>query len=130
MSNPRSFQTAISTSMPPISSASRSWRVRRAPCSGRAPQAGVVRYITNKPKLDVTEAMVNAGYATTAHGDHSSNVDATINIPLIADTLAVRGVIYNETAVDTSITSPRPLHVPLRISAFSTLLARFLPTAS
>ena len=26
----------------------------------------------------------------------SSNIDATINIPLIADTLAVRAVIYNE----------------------------------
>ena len=63
---------------------------------GAGAQAGVVRYIMNKPKLDVTEAMVNAGYATTAHGDQSSNVDATINIPLIADKLAVRGVIYNE----------------------------------
>jgi iron complex outermembrane receptor protein len=63
---------------------------------GAGAEAGVVRYITNKPKLDVTEAMVNAGYATTAHGDQSSNVEATINIPLIADTLAVRGVIYNE----------------------------------
>jgi outer membrane receptor protein involved in Fe transport len=63
---------------------------------GAGAQAGVVRYITNKPKLDVTEAIVNAGYATTAHGDQSSNVDATFNIPLIADKLAVRGVIYNE----------------------------------
>jgi iron complex outermembrane receptor protein len=63
---------------------------------GAGAQAGVVRYITNKPKLDVTEAMVNAGYATTAHGDQSSNVDATVNIPLVADKLAVRGVIYNE----------------------------------
>jgi iron complex outermembrane recepter protein len=63
---------------------------------GAGAQAGVVRYITNKPKLDVTEGMVNAGYATTAHGDQSSNVDATFNIPLIADKLAVRGVIYNE----------------------------------
>ena len=64
---------------------------------GAGAEAGVVRYITNKPKLNVTEAMVNAGYATTAHGDQSSNVDATINLPLIADKLAVRGVIYNET---------------------------------
>jgi iron complex outermembrane receptor protein len=63
---------------------------------GAGAEAGVVRYITNKPKLNVTEAMVNAGYATTAHGDQSSNLDATLNIPLIADTLAVRGVIYNE----------------------------------
>ena len=63
---------------------------------GAGAEAGVLRYITNKPKLNVTEAMVNAGYATTAHGDQSSNLDAILNIPLIADTLAVRGVIYNE----------------------------------
>src|SRR5450631_1034892 len=63
---------------------------------GAGAQAGVLRYITKKPKLNVTEAMVNAGYATTAHGDASSNLEATLNIPLIADTLAVRGVIYNE----------------------------------
>ena len=63
---------------------------------GAGAEAGVVRYITNKPRLDVTEAMVNAGYATTAHGEQSSNLDATLNIPLIADTLAVRGVVYNE----------------------------------
>ncbi len=64
---------------------------------GAGAEAGVVRYITNKPKLNVTEAMVNAGYATTAHGAQSSNVNATLNLPLLADKLAVRGVIYNET---------------------------------
>jgi iron complex outermembrane receptor protein len=63
---------------------------------GAGAEAGVVRYITNQPKLNVTEAMVNAGYATTAHGDQSSNLNATLNIPLIADKLAVRGVIFNE----------------------------------
>ena len=63
---------------------------------GAGAEAGVLRYITNKPKIDVTEGAVNAGYATTAHGDPSSNVDATINIPLIADTLAVRAVIYSD----------------------------------
>ena len=63
---------------------------------GAGAQAGVVRYITNKPKLNVTEASVNAGYATTAHGEPSSNLDVTINIPIITDRLAVRGVIYNE----------------------------------
>jgi outer membrane receptor protein involved in Fe transport len=56
----------------------------------------VVRYITNKPKLNTTEANFNAGYATTAHGGQSSNIDATINLPLIDDHLAVRAVIYNE----------------------------------
>ena len=63
---------------------------------GAGAEAGVVRYITNKPKLNVTEAAVNAGYATTAHGDPGSSLDAMFNLPLIVDTLAVRGVIYNE----------------------------------
>ena len=63
---------------------------------GAGAQAGVVRYITNKPKLNVTEANFNAGFGTTAHGANSSNVDATINIPLIDNKLAIRGVIYNE----------------------------------
>jgi outer membrane receptor protein involved in Fe transport len=63
---------------------------------GAGAQAGVIRYITNKPKLNVTEANFNAGYGTTAHGDPSSNLDATLNLPLIPDTLAARAVIYNE----------------------------------
>jgi iron complex outermembrane recepter protein len=58
--------------------------------------SGVLRYITNKPKLDVTEGSFEAGYGTTAHGDPNSNLTAVLNLPLIADTLAVRGVIYND----------------------------------
>jgi iron complex outermembrane receptor protein len=63
---------------------------------GSGAEAGVLRYITNKPKLDVTEGAVNAGYSYTAHGDPNSNVDAMINLPLIPDTLAVRAVIYDD----------------------------------
>jgi len=63
---------------------------------GAGAEAGVVRYITNKPKLDRTEAKVNAGYSTTTHGGPNSNIDATFNIPLIPDKFAVRAVIYNE----------------------------------
>jgi iron complex outermembrane recepter protein len=63
---------------------------------GSGAEAGMLRYITNKPKLDVTEGDVNAGYSYTAHGDPNSNVDAMINLPLIPDTLAVRAVIYND----------------------------------
>jgi iron complex outermembrane receptor protein len=58
--------------------------------------SGVLRYITNKPKLDVTEGNVEAGYGTTAHGDNNSNATAVLNLPLIPDTLAIRGVIYND----------------------------------
>jgi outer membrane receptor protein involved in Fe transport len=63
---------------------------------GAGAQAGVVRYITNKPRLDVTEAVVDAGGAATAHGAPSGNFDATINIPLVAEQLAVRAVVYDE----------------------------------
>jgi iron complex outermembrane recepter protein len=63
---------------------------------GSGAEAGVLRYITNKPKLDVTEGDVNAGYSYTAHGDPNSNVDAMINLPLIPGTLAVRAVIYDD----------------------------------
>jgi iron complex outermembrane recepter protein len=63
---------------------------------GAGAEAGVVRYITNKPKLDVTEGNVEAGYGVTAHGDPNSDLTAVLNVPLIADTLAVRAVIYND----------------------------------
>jgi iron complex outermembrane receptor protein len=63
---------------------------------GAGAQAGVIRYITNKPKLDKTEGNVNAGYGYTSHGDPSTSIDATLNLPLIENTLAVRAVIYNE----------------------------------
>ncbi len=63
---------------------------------GAGAEAGVVRYITNKPKLNVTEGNVEAGYGITAHGDPNSELTAVLNVPLITDTLAVRAVIYND----------------------------------
>ena len=63
---------------------------------GSGAEAGVLRYITNKPKLDRFEGIANAGYSYTAHGDQNSNVDATINVPIIPDTFAMRAVIYND----------------------------------
>jgi len=63
---------------------------------GAGAQAGVVRYITNKPKLDKVEANATAGYATTAHGDPSNMLEATLNLPVIADKFALRAVVYND----------------------------------
>jgi outer membrane receptor protein involved in Fe transport len=63
---------------------------------GAGAQAGVLRYITNKPKLNVTEGRVNAGYAWTSQGVPSHSLDAVINIPLVTDKLAVRAVIYDD----------------------------------
>jgi len=63
---------------------------------GAGAEAGVLRYITNKPELNVIEGSVTAGAATTTHGAPSNAISAVINLPLITDTLAVRGVVYNE----------------------------------
>src|SRR6266478_8135076 len=63
---------------------------------GAGAEAGVIRYITNEPKLDVTEANVKGGYGVTAHGDPNTDLTAVVNLPLIANTLAVRAVIYND----------------------------------
>src|ERR1022692_3535023 len=64
---------------------------------GAGAEAGAIRYITNEPKLDVTEGNVTAGYGVTTHGNPNSNLTAVLNLPLIADTMAVRGVIFNDT---------------------------------
>ncbi len=63
---------------------------------GAGAQAGAVRYITNKPKMNITEGSVSAGYGTTAGGDPNSDLTVTFNVPVIADKLALRGVIYND----------------------------------
>ncbi len=63
---------------------------------GGGAEAGALRYITNKPKLDVTEGRAEASYGTTAHGDPNTSVNLVVNLPVIADTLAVRGVFYND----------------------------------
>ena len=63
---------------------------------GAGAEAGVIRYITNEPKLDVTEGNVKAGYGVTTHGDPNTDVTAVLNLPLISDTMAVRAVIYDD----------------------------------
>jgi iron complex outermembrane recepter protein len=63
---------------------------------GAGAEAGVIRYITNEPKLDVTEGNFKAGYGTTAHGDPNADFQAVLNLPLIEHTLAVRAVIYDD----------------------------------
>ena len=63
---------------------------------GSGAQAGVVRYITNKPDLDKLSAKVNVGAAGTVHGDMSENADGMLNIPLVQGTAALRVVIYDD----------------------------------
>jgi iron complex outermembrane receptor protein len=63
---------------------------------GGGSQAGAIRYITNKPKLNVTEGNVNAGYGVTAGGDPNNNLNATFNVPLIEGRLAIRATIFSD----------------------------------
>ena len=63
---------------------------------GGGAEAGAIRYITNKPKLNKTEGSVEGSYGVTAHGDPNTAVSAVINMPLIADKLAVRAAVYND----------------------------------
>ncbi|MEI8298112.1 MAG: TonB-dependent receptor [Pseudomonadota bacterium] len=61
---------------------------------GSGAEAGMIRYITNEPKLNVTEGSVKAGYGVTAHGDPNSDMTAVLNLPLITDKMAVRAVVF------------------------------------
>jgi outer membrane receptor protein involved in Fe transport len=63
---------------------------------GAGAQAGVLRYITNKPKLDVTEGNFNASFGSTEHGDESGGAEGVINLPLIEGKAALRVVAFTE----------------------------------
>src|SRR5438045_6542609 len=59
---------------------------------GAGAEAGVIRYITNEPKLDKFEANFKAGYGTTAGGDSNPDLTAVANLPLITEPTAARPV--------------------------------------
>ena len=62
---------------------------------GGGAQAGAIRYITNKPRLGVTEGAANAAYGVTAGGDPNYNANLTLNLPF-GDHLALRGVVFSD----------------------------------
>src|SRR5580704_16043513 len=63
---------------------------------GGGAEAGAIRYLTNKPKIDITEGNANASYGYTSGGDASFMANATINLPIIPDTLAVRATVFTD----------------------------------
>lgn len=63
---------------------------------GGGAEAGAIRYITNKPKLDATEGSVQATYGVTAHGDPNQALNAVLNVPVVEGVFALRGVIYDD----------------------------------
>src|SRR5262249_39451186 len=49
-----------------------------------------------KPKVSKTEFIAEASYGITSGGDPNSSANATFNLPLVLDKLAVRATIYND----------------------------------
>lgn len=60
---------------------------------GASSQAGVVRLITNKPRLSGFDAGASAGVSFTKGGEASYKAEAMVNVP-VTDTFALRGVVY------------------------------------
>ena len=58
--------------------------------------AGVIRYTTNKPQLQLASGEVNATYGITTGGDPNTSLNAVLNVPLIDNVIALRGVIFSD----------------------------------
>src|SRR5476651_2538000 len=63
---------------------------------GGGAEAGAIRYITNKPKLDAFAAGAEANVGATSGGDPNYGFNAIFNIPIVQDKLAVRLVVYDD----------------------------------
>jgi len=63
---------------------------------GGGAQAGAVRYITAKPKLDKFEGKIEGSFGGTAGGAPNAAFNAMINLPIVNDKIAVRAVIYDD----------------------------------
>ncbi len=63
---------------------------------GGGAQAGVVRYITNKPKLNKFEGRIEGSFGGTVGGAANGSFNAMVNLPIIEGSLAVRAVIYSD----------------------------------
>lgn len=63
---------------------------------GGGAEAGAIRYITNKPKLDTVEGNVSGDYGVTAHGDPNTAVTGVLNLPIVPHHMAIRMVAYSD----------------------------------
>jgi len=61
---------------------------------GAGSLGGIIRIVRNPPRLGEYGGAISAGLSGTAHGDPSGDVGAMINLPLIGDRVALRGVGY------------------------------------
>ncbi len=63
---------------------------------GGGAEAGAVRYITNKPKMDRFEGHAEAMYGFTSDGAPNNSEVLTLNVPIVKDVFAIRATVYNE----------------------------------
>lgn len=63
---------------------------------GGGAEAGAIRYITNKPKLDRFEGHAEGMIGGTSGGSLNNNEIVTLNVPVVRDKFAIRVTIYNE----------------------------------
>jgi outer membrane receptor protein involved in Fe transport len=63
---------------------------------GGGAEAGAVRYITNKPVIDKWEGHVEGMFGGTSGGATNNSFNATLNIPVIKDKLALRVTGFEE----------------------------------
>ncbi|WP_219893226.1 TonB-dependent receptor domain-containing protein [Aquisediminimonas profunda] len=61
---------------------------------GAGSLGGILRLRPAEPQLDALQATASMSVALTAHGDPSADISATLNLPLIEGSLAVRAVGY------------------------------------
>jgi outer membrane receptor protein involved in Fe transport len=63
---------------------------------GGGAEAGAVRYITNKPKMNEFSGYAEVSGGGTAHGDANYAGNLTVNLPIVQDVLALRVVMYDD----------------------------------
>ncbi|WP_417624119.1 TonB-dependent receptor [Paremcibacter congregatus] len=61
---------------------------------GASSQAGTIRLITNKPSFNGFQASISGGVSFTKGGEMSEKLEAMVNVPVIEDKFAVRGVFF------------------------------------
>ncbi|WP_332769517.1 TonB-dependent receptor [Phenylobacterium sp.] len=57
---------------------------------GQGSAGGTIRYITNRPKLDLVEGNVEGTVYGVAHGETGGRLAGAINLPLVKDVLGLR----------------------------------------
>ncbi|MBB4631447.1 TonB-dependent receptor [Sphingosinicella soli] len=62
---------------------------------GGSAMGGAIKYVSARPDTALLSGSAAAGFAATAHGAPSYNVEGILNLPLVTDTLAMRtGFLY------------------------------------